>query len=1168
MKSLSTVLSLIVFAVSVSPVQAQRNLKDIPVPDPELERRTFEVAEGFEVNLFAADPQIAKPIQMNFDAQGRLWVATSEIYPHIKPGQKANDKILILEDTNHDGVSDKTSVFADGLMIPTGVLPGDGGAYVANATELLHLTDTDNDGKADKTRIMLSGFGTEDTHHILHTFRWGPDGAMYFNQSIYIHSHLETPHGVKRLNGGGIWKYRPHTDELDIYARGWVNPWGHQFDKYGQSFVTDGAGGQGINYLLPGAAYQTAVGVPKILPGLNPGSPKYCGLEIVGGSHLPPEWEGNLITNDFRGHRVCRFEVSDDGAGFSSKQLPDLIRSTHVAFRPIDVQMGPDGAIYIADWYNPIIQHGEVDFRDDRRDHTHGRIWRVTAKGRKTVPYVDISKVPETELFKLLDSPEPWQQRQSRNRLQQTERARQVNGESQQSVDKRFLNWRVPGGNTHPRSEQTMVELLRLATNSDSELHGRFAGELDRHVGDAGALTAIARLAGELQQRDSAWTDRLKDWAVHPHPRVRLEAIRSLAKAADGKDGVLFSLGALTRPQDRWIEHALWLTCRETADDWLPALIAGEFDFEGNSEAMAFAIRATSSTQAVAALSKLLSKETGAVKNRFAILRVLAELGGPAELQQVLRVSLSDETETGVRATLLDLLADAARTRKQKPAGDLTGILPFIERAHPAEQHAAMECAGAWKLAAAREPLRQMVLQNPRLPALKGTAVAALVQIGGDDLNPFLRGLCDTRQSVMVQQLGVQALAGRQPEFAAKQAVRLLQELPADQPLPDLYGAFLDQKRGTVVLADALKDQKIPADAARFALRAIESSGRELPELANALRTAGSIQTGPVELTAEEMQQLLSRVRDDGDIHRGEAVYRRADLNCITCHAIGGAGGAVGPDLVSLGGSAQPDYIVESLLQPNKKVKENYHTLVVATDAGEVASGVLIRQTDRDLLLRDAAGKTLTIPLDSVVQQKVGKSLMPAGLTEKLTSQELVDLVRFLSELGKPGGIRLPEGERAKQWQTLAATDSARYQLRRTGHETVTKDLPEWNWQPVSVNTQGVLPVAELPRLGQLRGPRQGEPAVVFARTEFEVTSPGKQALKVPGYRGLRVWLNQEPLPAQAEHTLDLPRGKYRLTFAVTLLGGKGQPEQPTLSAEFPEDPQATGTMRFLGIAE
>src|SRR5260370_26867336 len=243
--------------------------QDIPDPDPEIERRSFQVAEGFEVNLFAADPLLAKPIQMNFDPAGRLWVACSGVYPQIQPAQQANDKIIILEDRAGKGRADKTTVFAQGLLIPTGVAPGDGGCYVAEGTRILHLTapdglaatraaerakSADNIAIPPKRRIVLSGFGTQDTHHLIHTLCWGPDGMLYFNQSVYIHSAIETPFGVRRLAGGGIWQYWPQTEEVDGFARGWVNPRGHQFDRWGQSFVTDGSGHQGSTHVVPGAA--------------------------------------------------------------------------------------------------------------------------------------------------------------------------------------------------------------------------------------------------------------------------------------------------------------------------------------------------------------------------------------------------------------------------------------------------------------------------------------------------------------------------------------------------------------------------------------------------------------------------------------------------------------------------------------------------------------------------------------------------------------------------------------------------------------------------------------------------------------------------------------------------------------------------------------------------
>jgi putative membrane-bound dehydrogenase-like protein len=237
---------------------------------------------------------IQKPVQMNWDAQGRLWVVTSSTYPHIKPGEAAKDQVVVLEDTDGDGKADKSTTFADGLHIPTALAPGDGGLYVANSTEVLFLKDTDGDLKADERTILLSGFGTEDTHHLLHTFRWGPEGMLYFLQSIYIHTHMETPYGIRRLMGGGIWEFRPETRRAEIMSKGLINPWGFEFDRWGQSFACDGAGGEGVNFHFPGSVFATSPGAKRILHGLSPGQPKQCGLEIIEDPHFPADWQGSL----------------------------------------------------------------------------------------------------------------------------------------------------------------------------------------------------------------------------------------------------------------------------------------------------------------------------------------------------------------------------------------------------------------------------------------------------------------------------------------------------------------------------------------------------------------------------------------------------------------------------------------------------------------------------------------------------------------------------------------------------------------------------------------------------------------------------------------------------------------------------------------------------------
>ncbi|MEX0742068.1 MAG: PVC-type heme-binding CxxCH protein, partial [Phycisphaeraceae bacterium] len=547
-------------AAAATPAFAQRHLTDIPEPDAQQQKEMLRLDDNLEVNLFASDPDIAKPIQMNWDPQGRLWVATSSVYPQIRPGEVANDKIIVLEDTTGDGKADKSTVFADGLLIPTGVAYGHGGVYVANSTELLHLKDTDGDGKADHRRVVLSGFGTEDTHHIIHTFRWGPDGSLYFNQSIYIHSHVETPWGPRRLLAGGIWRLRPDDLKLEVYSRGWVNAWGHVFDKWGQSFVTDGAGGEGINYTFPGAAFVTARGAPRVLRGLNPGQPKHSGLGVVSGRHFPESWQGNLITNDFRGNRINRFVISESGSGYVSRQTQDPLTTSHIAFRPVDAQMGPDGALYIADWYNPIIQHGEVDFRDERRDREHGRIWRITYKDRPIVQPPQLIGVPVEDVLDALKQPEGWTRQQ----------AKRVLAESPAEEVIPALNSWVQGLDAeHDDYALHLLEALWVHQSLDVVNAELLERVLD--LPHAGARAAAVRVLGTWHASHNN-AERLLDRAVQDdHARVRLEAVNALRKL-DSAEAARLAMKALDRDVDRFLDYAIWLTARELKAHWLPAL--------------------------------------------------------------------------------------------------------------------------------------------------------------------------------------------------------------------------------------------------------------------------------------------------------------------------------------------------------------------------------------------------------------------------------------------------------------------------------------------------------------------------------------------------------------------------------------------------------------------
>ncbi len=1102
------------------PAYGQRDLKDIPDPDPEIERKSFIVADGFEVNLYASDPLIAKPIQMNFDAAGRLWIASSEVYPHIKPGQQATDKILVVEDKDRDGTAETTTVFADGLLIPTGVIPGDGGAYVANSTELLHLQDTDDDGRADRRRIVLSGFGTEDTHHLLHTLRWGPDGCLYMNQSIYIHSHIETPHGVRRLNGGGIWRFRPETLELDVLCKGFVNPWGHHFDAWGQSFATDGAYREGINYVFPGSVFVSSPGAKRLLTGLNPGSPKHCGLEVVSGRHLPDDFAGNMITNDFRAHRVCRFVVREDGAGYASRQETELIKTSHVAFRPIDVKMGPDGAIYVADWYNPIIQHGEVDFRDERRDHTHGRIWRITAKDRPLVKRVELVGAETESLLDVLKHPEQWNRLHAKLLLKQR---------GLEAVRTPLAAWLEALDRDDAQFDHHRLEALWLYQALNSVNEGLLLELLQS--GDHRVRAAAMRVASDWQPRlRSDALERYRVGVTDPHPRVRLEAVRALA-AVPTTEAAQTALLALDRPLDRFLDFALWKTMRELKAHWLPLVQDGSLDFDGRIEHLTFALQAVDSPAIARPLLNLVRGQRVPAERSGQVLTLVATLGGPDELAQLLEmvVDTASDLPAEQRQQLLNAMADSTRQRKVRPAGDLAALAALLTDSDESLRAAAARAAGVWKVESLRQTFNELAGDADEPLRVRLAAVDAIASLGGEASVKELVRISGFADGVEVGQRAINVLATLAPHRAAQLAAARLTKMAAGDDPAAVVGQLLQRKQGPAALAAALDDRQIDTDVAKLLLRVVRGSGQPDQSLIGAIQEAGELNNAGWKLTPELVASLVQEVSERGDPHRGQAIFRRRELQCLKCHAIGGAGGLVGPDLISVGASAQVDYLIEALIEPAKKVKENYHSLVVVTDDGRVTTGIPVRSNDTELVLRDAEDRLVTIRVDSIDEKVDGRSLMPDGAADALTRTELVDLVTFLSRLGKVGEFAVGNARVARRWETLIHTPEAHRRLNRTSFDIAATDDAALSWEPAYSLVSGQLPLAGLPHLK----PHRETPPTSFVRCQIEVTTPGEVMISFNSSANLEFWLDSKPTPLREKMKLSLSTGRHTLTFAI-----------------------------------
>ncbi len=1099
--------------------------KEYPDQDPKKELESFKIAEGFEVTLFASEPLVAKPIQMNWDADGRLWVISSTAYPHLKTGEEANDKVFILEDTDGDGVADKSTVFAEGLLTPTGILPGDGGVYVANSTEILHLKDTDGDGKADTRKKILDGFGTADTHHLIHTFRWGPEGRLYFNQSIYIHSHVETPWGIRRLEGGGVWKLQPHTLELDVYARGLVNPWGLRFDQYGQSFLTDGAGGEGINYAFPGATFLTAPGAERIIRGLNPGQPKHSGLDIVSGRHLPESWSGSLITNDFRANRVNRFQLEEQGSGYASRQMPDLLWTDHVAFRPVDITVGPDGAIYIADWYNPIIQHGEVDFHDPRRDQERGRIWRIKAKNRPLTQTPKLSGASVGELLEALKAPEEWTRSQSRQVLKER---------GAQNVLVSLQNWVNKLDPQSPEYERLKLEALWVFQAIDS-----FNGPLLESLLEAKSHQVRAAALRALQIWHKKLPDlpaRLQKAVNDPHPQVRLEAVialRDLGNTAAART----ALSVLDHPMDEFLDFALWQTIRELEPEWIKDL-KGNPTLFGDPAKASYALKSAASPDAITSLTQIYKNGQVPQKYQKDALSAIAKRGQQQDMNDILDAALLTYAQKkGDISPELAALEDAALKRKILVSKNPERIRDVITGGDEASSIAAIKLAGALRLNSVSTELNSLVSHPNR--NYSRAAVSALTSIHAEKSESLLKELAGEKNPMDLRLIAVSQLASVNAPEAARIGVSLLGKIADPEQAREVFTAFISDRRRTAALAEELITTRIPEPVALAARQNLQRSvpwnrrnGDDIKLLIQGLEASGGVlpkERMPQDLDAGQIKSLAAEAGNNGDAAAGELVFRKPELACLTCHAVGGAGGLIGPDLSSLGTSSPAETIIKSIIYPTESIKEGYELQRVARKDGSELMGYLVSDRPGEIVMRDVSGLEVAIPKDHIrVREKIPGSLMPPGLTSTLDKQEFLDLVAFLSKLGESGSFRVPTQRFVRRWETLSGGEDDVKKIRKEGIQIVASNN-KLGFQPNYSTVSGALPISELPLLETGTDKRYS-----FARFQVEVLTPGQVSFSFNDPSGITAWADGKPLPLssnQAEAALS--QGLHHITLAV-----------------------------------
>jgi putative heme-binding domain-containing protein len=534
---------------------------------------------------------------------------------------------------------------------------------------------------------------------------------------------------------------------------------------------------------------------------------------------------------------------------------------------------------------------------------------------------------------------------------------------------------------------------------------------------------------------------------------------------------------------------------------------------------------------ATASLRRLLESGRVPAERQGAIVEMIVTRGEADDLAFVFQMlGQEGQLSPDTKRKIVELLTEAARNRDVRPSGDLSPVAKLIEGDGADKdqrmQVAAIRLAAAWKLPEVAGTLQKLATSEKATPALQQAALQGLVSIGGDASRRTIEQLAKDSKSTNIRILAVAALARIDASAAADAAADVLLTAKEHDDVAPMLDSLLGRRDGAELLAAALAKQPPPADAAKLALRQIYSVGRSDQALSDVLSKAAGIALDAPPPSQDEVLKIAAVVAAKGDAARGEKIFRRADLSCMKCHSVAQAGGTVGPDLSPVGSISPVDYVVNSILNPNLAIKEQYVTRRVLTVDGEVFTGIQVDRDDQVLRLRDATGKVVEIPVDNIDQEGEGASLMPQGLTKFLTEQEFFDLAKFVSQLGKPGPYAIRKTPSIQRWRVLKEppaeliADVPNVEILR---EHVL-DTPPDAWLTAYGTVGGTLPLAEVATT---------RPSVVYLRGEFEVVQAGTVSIEIASTEPIYAWLDAEPFEGVQRIEREVAGGRHRLTLRV-----------------------------------
>jgi putative membrane-bound dehydrogenase-like protein len=984
---------------------------------PEETVKSLEVAPGLEATVFASEPMLMKPANIDVDANGRVWVCEGVDYrawAHLRP---EGDRVLILQDTQGTGNADKATVFYQGkeLACPLGICVLGNKTIVSNAPNVYVFTDTDGDGKADKKEILFTGIKGVQHDHAIHTFVFGPDGKLYFNMGNEAQQLLR-PNGspVKDVFGnivqvgkpgtkagtadkvayrqGCVFRMNPDGTDVEVLANNFRNNFEVNVDSFGTLWQSDndddGNRGVRINYVMEygnfgftdeitGAGWSVKrtnlekeiplrhwhQNDPGVIPNLlqtGAGSP--CGICIYEGNLLPQVFQNQMIHCDPGPNVVRSYVVNPAGAGYSGKIVNILQGTTDKQFRPSDVCVAPDGSLIVSDWYDP--QVGGHGMQDNKYPNMHGRIYRVAPPGTPyKIPPMDL-KTPDGAA-EALTSP---------------------------NLARRYLAWTA----LHEMGDNAEHALLKLWSGDNprfraralwllTKIEGKGRQYVEAAIKDKDADIRITGLRAARQLKDDV-IPVVRQLAHDENPQVRRECAIALHYNKSSEMPELWAeLAAQHDGKDRWYVEALGIGAADRDVECLAAYMNKVPD-AWNTTPGRDVIWRNRAPQAAGLLAKIILDPATSDDERPRFIRALDFIpdcdSRNDALMSLLTSSLPDQR----------LPIEALSRLRASKTGNVPPLTQELNRVLDAHRGTA-EFVDLCELLDVKDRHEDLIAYALAHPNDSAGAAAAKLMLKHGNRKLIESRLTGENAASLVTALGNVADGSATPILTAVVTT-------STYPLPLRQAAvkgLAHSRNGAIALLDLAKKKTLPADVSF-------QTGYELRNstIQEARSQAAELFPPPVAKDAKPLPPVSILIKMKGDARSGKVIYA---ANCIRCHQVNGEGVDFGPNLSEIGTKLPKDALCESILSPSSAISFGYEGKTIKLKSGDQADGILTSQTPEELTLKTSTGATAIqtkykrSDVAQIVDMKT--SIMPDGLQSAMTTQEFVDLIEYLSTLKK-----------------------------------------------------------------------------------------------------------------------------------------------------------------------